>query len=164
MAATQIDLNDILAGIQSAVTTAQHLVENQHQDELSYFFNDDGTPKTKTVILPNMTPKEHWGAGEGPTVTHAIPLLCLVPIHTIQIKELKVKFKAQIGELSKPSEDKSVTGKAARHRLGCGIGGGSSWFGSRKREDLAEIEITFAGTDPPEGIVRVNKELLKRIP
>ena len=32
------------------------------------------------------------------------------------------------------------------------------------RNNYADLEITFEGTDPPEGLVRLNNNLIKQIP
>ena len=31
-------------------------------------------------------------------------------------------------------------------------------------DDVAEVEVTFSATEPPEGLVKVNDQILKRLP
>lgn len=157
---SQIDFNTIVEGIQSAVVTAQHLVENQHLDELTgkFFFNDNGVPISQEVRVPSMREPGKYEVID-------VPLFSVVPHSSIRIKELKVKFKTRLASVIEG--DDQGQGREKRTRLGCSLGGGSRWwpFGGKKTEadDTCEVEIVFSATDPPEALAKINDEMVKRI-
>lgn len=151
----------MIEGIQSAVTTAQHLCENQHLDEVTtdFFFEKDGTPKSRVVKLASSQEK-------GKTVDYVVPLFALIPHGSIRIKEMTVKFKTRLSSVMEAR--KGGEGRETRTRLGTSVGGTASrwWpFGGKKEQadDMAEVAIVFSATDPPEAIMKLNDELVKRM-
>ena len=141
-------LDHLTKGLYDAVVQAQALAENQHIEALSKFINEDGTPKGLEIVL------------NGEKVN--IPLQTLTPQSSIKIKELKMKLKVRLNNFGK-----------RKSRLGGGIfckkdaGAIGADLGSSilpGKSNYADLEITFEGTDPPEGLVRLNNNLIKEIP
>ena len=141
-------LDHLLKGIEDAVIQANALAENQHIESLRKFFNKDGTAKCMKIVV------------NGDDVE--VPLVTLSPQGSIKMKELKMKLKVKVSNYGK-----------RKSKLGGGIfkkkdaGAVSVDLGSSIlpfRNNYADLEITFEGTDPPEGLVRLNNNLIKQIP
>ena len=146
-------LDHLTKGLYDAVVQAQALAENQHIEALSKFFEKDGKPKSLEVKIPD---------GNGSTQVIEVPLVTLTPQSSIKIKELTMELKVKLSSFGK-----------RKSRLGGGIfckedaGAINADLGSSilpKRNQYANLKITFEGTDPPEGFVRLNNNLIKQIP
>ena len=132
-------LDHLTKGLYDAVVQAQALAENQHIEALAKFINEDGTPKCMKMVI------------NGEDIQ--VPLATLAPQSSIKVR------------LNKFGKRKS--------RLGGGIfckkdaGAIDADLGSSilpTRNNYANLTITFEGTDPPEGLVRLNNNLIKQIP
>ena len=141
-------LDHLTKGLYDAVVQAQALAENQHIEALGKYVNEDGTPKCMEMVI------------NGDNVN--VPLATLAPQSSIKIKELKMKLKVRLNNFGK-----------RKSKLGGGIfskedaGAISADLGSSilpSKNNYADLEITFEGTDPPEGLVRLNNNLIKQIP
>ena len=141
-------LDHLTKGLYDAVVQAQALAENQHIEALGKYVNEDGTPKCMKMVL------------NGENIN--VPLATLAPQSSIKIKELKMKLKVRLNKFGK-----------RKSRLGGGIfckkdaGAISADLGASIlpiKNNYADLEITFEGTDPPEGLVRLNNNLIKQIP
>ena len=141
-------LDHLTKGLYDAVVQAQALAENQHIEALGKYINEDGTPKCVKMLI------------NGEDVD--VPLLTLAPHSSIKIKELTMDLKVKLNNFGK-----------RKSRLGGGIfckkdaGAISADLGSSifpSKNNYANLKITFEGTDPPEGVVRLNNNLIKQIP
>ena len=141
-------LDHLTKGLYDAGVQAQALAENQHIEALGKYINEDGTPKCVKMVI---------GGNEVD-----IPLLTLAPQSSIKIKELTMDLKVKLNNFGK-----------RKSRLGGGIfckkdaGAISADLGASiipTKKNYANLKITFEGTDPPEGIVRLNNNLIKQIP
>lgn len=144
----QQNLDDLLQAIHDAVLEAQIISEKQHINQLQKYFNEDGTAQMLSIKVPSMRPES--AAGE--TETLNVPLITLVPPSAIKIKRMKVDFKVVLGAMQK---------KASGSSLQIDMGGSGGLFG--KKQSTANIEIIFAGSDPPESFLRINDHLVKSI-
>tara|TARA_R110002012_G_scaffold82254_1_gene208000 strand:+ start:256 stop:708 length:453 start_codon:yes stop_codon:yes gene_type:complete len=141
-------LDHLTKGLYDAVVQAQSLAENQHIEALSKYVNEDGTPKCLEMVI------------DGKKVD--VPLATLAPQSSIRIKELKMSLKVRLNNFGK-----------RKSRLGGGIfckedaGAIGADLGASilpTRNNYANLEVTFEGVDPPEGVVRLNNNLIKQIP
>tara|TARA_R100000808_G_C2152437_1_gene161871 strand:- start:4733 stop:5194 length:462 start_codon:yes stop_codon:yes gene_type:complete len=141
-------LDHLTKGLYDAVVQAQALAENQHIESLKKYVDEDGNPKYVEMIIGGEKVK--------------VPLLTLAPQSSIKIKELTMDLKVKLNNFGK-----------RKSRLGGGIfckedaGAISADLGSSilpSKNNYANLKITFEGTDPPEGIVRLNNNLIKQIP
>jgi hypothetical protein len=141
-------LDHLTKGLYDAVVQAQSLAENQHIEALSKYLDDKGNPKCIDMQI------------NGETVS--IPLITLAPQSSIRIKELTMELKVRLNSFGK-----------RKSRLGGGIfckedaGAIDADLGASiipGRSQYANLKITFEGTDPPEGVVRLNNNLIKQIP
>ena len=141
-------LDHLTKGLYDAVVQAQALAENQHIEALGKYINEDGTPKCMEMVV------------NGENVN--IPLATLAPQSSIKIKELKMSLKVRLNNFGK-----------RKSRLGGGIfckddaGAIGADLGASilpMKNNYANLEITFEGSDPPQGLVRLNNHLIKQIP
>ena len=146
-------LDHLTKGLYDAVVQAQALAENQHIEALKKFFDKDGNPLCLDVKIPD---------DKGQNQVVSVPLATLAPQSSIRIKELSMEMKVKMGSFGK-----------RKSRLGGGIfckedaGAINADLGASilpKRNQYATLKITFEGTDPPEGLVRLNNNLIKQIP
>ena len=141
-------LDHLTKGLYDAVVQAQSLAENQHIEALKKYVNEDGSPKCMEMIIGDQKVN--------------IPLATLAPQSSIKIKELTMELKVRLNKFGK-----------RKSRLGCGIfckedaGAIGADLGASilpTRNNYANLKITFEGSDPPEGVVRLNNHLIKQIP
>ena len=141
-------LDHLTKALYDAVVQAQALAENQHIEALGKYLNEDGSPKCVKMLI------------NGEDVD--VPLLTLAPHSSIKIKELTMDLKVKLNNFGK-----------RKSRLGGGIfckedaGAISADLGSSifpSKNNYANLKITFEGCDPPEGVVRLNNNLIKQIP
>ena len=146
-------LDHLTKGLYDAVVQAQALAENQHIEALSKFFDKDGKPLCMEIKIPD---------NKGNEMNVNVPLATLAPQSSIKIKELSMELKVKMGSFGK-----------RKSRQGGGIfckkdaGAINADLGASilpKRNQYATLKITFEGTDPPEGLVRLNNNLIKQIP
>ncbi len=141
-------LDHLTKGLYDAVVQAQALAENQHIEALGKYINKDGTPKCLKMIV------------EGNEVN--VPLATLAPQSSIKIKELTMELKVRISNYGK-RKSKLGGGIFSKGDAGAiSVDLGSSIF--PKKNHYANLKITFEGTDPPEGLVRLNNNLIRQIP
>ena len=141
-------LDQLTKGLYDAVVQAQALAENQHIEALSKYVNEDGTPKCMNMVI----------SGEE---VH-VPLATLAPQSSIKIKELTMELKVKLNNFGK--RESRCGGGIFRSKDAGAVSAdlGASIF--PKKNNYANLKITFEGTDPPEGLVRLNNNLIKQIP
>ena len=141
-------LDHLTKGLYDAVVQAQALAENQHIEAMGKYINEDGTPKCIKMVI------------NGEDIN--VPLATLAPQSSIKIKELTMELKVRLNNFGK-----------RKSRLGGGIfskedaGAIGADLGASilpTRNNYANLKITFEGSDPPEGLVRLNNNLIKQIP
>jgi hypothetical protein len=141
-------LDHLTKGLYDAVVQAQALAENQHIEAISKYVNEDGTPKCMRMVVNNENVM--------------VPLMTLAPQSSIKIKELTMDLKVKLNNFGKR---KSKGGGGIFRKKDAGavsVDLGSSILSSKN--NYANLKITFEGSDPPEGIVRLNNHLIKQIP
>ena len=91
-----------------------------------------------------------------------VPLLTLAPHSSIKIKELTMDLKVKLNNFGKRKSrfGGGIFRKGDAGAISADLG--SSIFPSKN--NYANLKITFEGSDPPEGIVRLNNNLIKQIP
>ena len=176
-------LNDLINAIQHAVIEAQEMAEDHHIDLVSRFFREDpATGQTRALTQDVWVPDLRPGAEEGAMFKIAVPLISLASLGAIRIKELRVEFEARLSSLD-TVEVPAAPAVSPLRPLASGAPKGGGLFGQlfrggprrnmafdfKKGADdststVAKISIVFEGTNPPEGIVRLNDQVLKSIP
>jgi hypothetical protein len=145
----QTGLQSLLEGVQNAVIGAQTLMQEQHTNELKKLLDDDGKPLHQTVQMPHIDPK----TGELAYRDVHVPLMAITPPAALKIARLKVNFEARL----------HGTGKAGKCEDGCDHEMKLSLGGFFNRGTKVQCEIEFEGTEPPEGWMLINDEVVKVI-
>lgn len=177
-------LNDLINAIQHAVIEAQEMAEDHHIDLVSRFFKEDpATGQTRALTQDVWVPDLRPNAEEGGMIKIAVPLISLASLGAIRIKELRVEFEARLSSLDTVEAPTAPVLGAGPRLPSAPKGGGGGLFGQMLRggprrnmafdfkkgaddstSTVAKISIVFEGTSPPEGIVRLNDQVLKSIP
>ena len=141
-------LDHLTKGLYDAVVQAQALAENQHIEALGKYVNEDGTPKCMKIVI------------NGKDVF--VPLATLAPQSSIKIKELTMELKVRLNNFGK--RESRCGGGIFKNKDAGAVSAdlGASIF--PKKNNYANLKITFEGSDPPEGVVRLNNNLIKQIP
>ena len=147
-------LDELLAGLNEAVISAQRIAEKQHIDMVDLYFDDDtGEPITMDLKIPSTHPEKEYEFLK-------VPLITMTPISSIKIKELNMKFKVKLGkQVDTTSNLTQQIGTDSTQTTGAL----SIDMDSVDTDNMAEVEVKFEGTDPPEGIARINDHLIKTI-
>jgi hypothetical protein len=88
--------------------------------------------------------------------------MTLAPQSSIKIKELTMDLKVRLNNFGKR---KSKCGGGIFRKKDAGAI--TADLGKTKnptKNNYANLKITFEGTEPPEGVVRLNNNLIKQIP
>ena len=141
-------LDHLTKGLYDAVVQAQNLAEKQHIEALNDYLDEDGNPKCITIKI------------EGKDVS--VPLATLVPHSSIKIKELTMDLKVKLNNFGKRKSNimSSIFGKGCAGAIEADLGASILPI----KNNYANLKITFEGADPPEGLVRLNNNLIKQIP
>lgn len=163
-------LDGLITAIQKAVSEAHKTAQDQHLGLIDRFFDrqPDGTylPKVVKIQVHSMRPETTPGTMD----TIEVPLVTFANLSGISIKELTVEFKIHMdglvddkdGDGVADDEDPDFVGPLAmpaKHKLMIGL---SSSFMRRGTEGT--VKITFAGGDPPEGVIKINDQMVRRLP
>lgn len=157
--------DDLVEAIAGAVINARELLEAQHLDTMGRYFKDKGDGKlqalTQTVKIPNSRPES-----KDEFMEVDIPLFALVPLNSLKLKQVEVELEAYLSSLEDSETEmapgaNTVAGKAKRKQMNMELSGGG-YVGSKKNN--VKVKVTIEGSDPPEGLVRVNGQVLKQIP
>jgi len=160
------DLDGLVKSLLGAVHQAQQAAQDQHVDLANRYFvaGRDGNlvPKTVKVSLPSL-------ARPGETDVVDVPLITLIPISSMMIKEVEFQFKAYIAEVSAATEAPGIEKKRNVEMPGgemdgakVKIGLGSGWNVARR--NMMKVSVKIQATDPPEGVMRVNDRIVKQLP
>ncbi len=156
-------ISDIIRGMQHAVNTAQEILQDNQFRLMEKYFNKDGSPIMRFVVLP-----------DGRKID--IPAITLVPSNLLAIKELEMDFSVKVASTlvksfdEKMADDSEIdaevkTKKTKRSSF-------SAFFrGSRDKDkekdgkdpDLINIRMKFASIDEPEASARIREMLYNRI-
>ncbi len=141
-------LDQLTKGLYDAVVQAQALAENQHIEALGKYVNEDGTPKCMKMVI------------SGQEVN--VPLATLAPQSSIKIKELTMELKVKLNNYGK--RESRCGGGIFRSKDAGAISADLGASILPTKNNYANLKITFEGADPPEGLVRLNNNLIKQIP
>ncbi len=151
----QQNFDELVAAIQKSFLQCSRLAERQHIEMLSGFFDSENKPVSISLSMPQFD--------DNGKITYkdvSIPKLCLVPISSLKLDGIKVDFKVRLtGEvpLEEKAGENTGTDKKEGSFLGYLPGGGLK----RNPEDFANITLQFSSQDPPEGILRIQDELIR---
>lgn len=141
----EFTLSDMIRGIQHCVNSSVEIAEQHYIKTMEKFFYNDGTPVTKTININEFTQID-------------VPLICLSNHGSLDFEEMRIKTKMSIdsirekeveNELMMTSDDDY---QLTRGSFSVSLGGVHK---DNKEASLAEIEMVFKRSDPPEALARV---------
>ncbi len=136
-------LDKLVEAIYNSVTFAQRKVETEHLNRvMSTYFDDQGQAKTFKIHLPQ---------NNGEISEMDIPLITLSNNSHLAIDELEMELSVNLGHF----EDEINN---SNNKLSAEI------TGPRGHDNLTTIKIKMKGKDTPEGISKLNDQLLKILP
>jgi hypothetical protein len=155
--ASNIQLHDLIEALAGAVIEAQDSIEQHQISNLLGYFDKDNRPKSLVVRVPSIQPQAEEGAED----LYRAPLLPLVSSNMLKIKDLKVSFDVDIGQLLEepaPAGEKAVPGgedKAApRKNLLVDIAGGK-----QDRGGSIHVVLRVESSEPTDGAARLMNHL-----
>lgn len=150
----------LINAIQNAFIRVNQMAESQHLDLISQYFDEKNQPICVEFLYPYVD-----ATGESAEKKIRIPKLCLVPISSLKLSEISVDFKVRLagkvslkaGESEIPKQvDRLLKNDRDRSFLG--------YIPSGRRnheESYANIVLKFQSEDPPEGLMRIQDELIR---
>lgn len=165
-----LKLDELLYGIQDAINSSNEIVRKQYFEELEQYFDENGKPVMIDMDMPYMTED-----GMKFRTVH-IPKLALMPLSMMKVKEIDVDFKVALSQL--PFEENKNhdaqdggTPPSSQHSK-------ANIFRKQKKTDIqvdvdrtsqsdddrAHIHIKMEGSEPPEGVMKINNYLVRQLP
>ena len=145
-----VDLSKLFAALHEAVSEATEVARNHSLSYLKkdYFEEELDSEGEKTgVWIPKMVkmklPVVRDGKLENQEVS--IPLYSLAKHQSLCMDELKISLNVELRDVKE----------------GVLVSLSHKWFSEPTK---AQVEMTFKGQDPPEGIMKINDRLVKTIP
>lgn len=158
--AGQVSFHELIEALAGAVIEAQDRIERHQMAHLRDYFDQDNRPKSVTIRMPSL----HPGAQEGDEDLYRAPLLPLVSLNNLRIKDVEISFEADLGELGDASASPPPAAAAS---------GGDAWqnpppAAPHIRVDTARgtrqpggvrVVLRVEGTEPTEGAARLINQL-----
>ena len=136
-------LDKLVECIYNSVVFAQRKVETEHLTRLmSTYFDDDGNALTFRVNIPS---------NDGEIKTADIPLITLASNSHLAISELEMELSVDLGQFD---DEENIENKKLSARI----------TGARNKENLTKVKIKMNKADPPEGLAKINDQLIKVLP
>ena len=142
----RLNIEELVGGLLEAAMVAQGISERQHINALRNYFNEDGTPKTKTFIV-----------GDKQLV---IPYFILADHSSIGLDELDIEFGARLvfGDSDTQVSDlkRSLLGlfkkKGYEHNIkGIEVDSGKN----TDKSGMSKIKVKFKADEKPEALSRL---------
>lgn len=164
--ASLLSFSALVEAISRSVAQAQDEVERHQVRNILDYFDADGRPRGITFRVPSQSDERRRRQQED---FYTVPLLALISINVLKIKDVEVKFSVDLTELS---EDDNAL-RAARSPAGVVPRGGAPEPGERKagfvspmktlnvttatgrRGGKVRVALRVEGSEPSEGAARL---------
>ena len=83
---------NLLGAMQESILKAHSMIENQHLNVMKRYFDESQKPLTFDIQYPRINPD----TGELEYVLVQVPKIALVPMNSLKLKEMKLKFKVKL--------------------------------------------------------------------
>jgi hypothetical protein len=157
--AAQTSLNTLIEAIAGAVVDAQDRIEQHQMAHLSDFFDEDNRPKSVVIRMPSLQPN----AGEDDEDLYRAPILPLVSTNVLRIKDVEIRFDADIGPLVEGDAPEDVgaqepewKGKVAASRPHLRV---DPTAGGEGKSGSVHVVLRVEGSEPTEGAARLMNHL-----
>ena len=142
--------DELVEALAGALVSARDMVERQHLRTIQNYFTKSGdklVAETTTIHVPDLDSNEE--------IEVKVPLFSLLPQSSLTIDEVTVEFDAYLSSLSDKASPRGY--KPMQMELG-----GHGMMGKNKNN--VKVSVKVKGTDPPEGLIKLNDNILKSIP
>jgi len=136
-------LDRLVQAIYNSVTFAQRKVETEHMHRvMSTYFDSKGNAKTFRIQIPG---------NNGEIKTTDVPLITLANNAHLAIDEIEMELSVDLCQFEDEinNENNKLCAKIT---------------GTRGQDNLTKIKIKMKGNDTPEGLARINDQLIKILP
>lgn len=139
---------NLLGAMQESILKAHSMIENQHLNAMKRYFDESQKPLTFDIQYPRINPD----TGELEYVLVQVPKIALVPMNSLKLKEMKLKFKVKLSSWD--------DGKSNDSGLLANI------LSSNKTDtdNFVDVELLFESNDPPEAVMKINDQMVKILP
>jgi len=154
-----IPLDDLIEALAGAVIDAQDQIEQHQLTNILHYFDGQNRPKSLTVRLPSLNPKADSGSED----IYRAPLLPLVSMNLLKIKDVEISFDVDLGRFSDESAETKNEKKnddvinKKRKSIFVDMAGG------RAKDKAGNIHIVLKveGSEPSEGAARLINHLIQ---
>jgi hypothetical protein len=160
----QIRLDNLVAALASSVAEAEHSVRLNQIRNLRSFFDNENRPVTVELQMPKMG----LDTSESNYETLHVPLITMVNVANMSIREMEIRFSTDLGDVSEPPEPeddgpmsfgaedpeevaRKDLGWSERDKAAIGASTGPSTSESGK----ASITLRVSQSETPEGLARL---------
>lgn len=150
----RLNMEELVGGLLEAAMVAQRISEKQHINNLANYFNEDGTPKTRTFKIGDREME--------------VPFYILADHSSIGLEALDIEFDARliVGDNAPSQLKRSLLGLFKNkednylHNIkGIEVDSGANPDGS----GMAKIKIKFKSDEKPEMISRLVDSFIQRL-
>jgi hypothetical protein len=150
----RLNVEELVGGLLEAAMVSQGISERQHINALRNYFNEDGTPMTKSFSI---------GGKE-----LVVPLYILADHSSIGLEELDIEFSCRLifgsDEKEVSSLKKSLLGLFKKKGYEHNIKGIEVDSGYNPNEaGMAKIKVKFKADEKPEAVSRLIDEYIKHL-
>jgi hypothetical protein len=149
---SNIPLDNLIEALAGAVIEAQDNVEQHQLKNLTRYFDKDRRPKSLLMRVPSIRPD----AEENEYDLYRAPLLPLMSMNILKIKDVEITFDAELGQmLDEPAEegDDKKNGKSPKS-VSVNIAGARS-----DKAGSIHICLRVEGSEPTDGAARLMNHL-----
>jgi len=147
-------LNNLIEALAGAVIEAQDSVEQHQLQNLMRYFGRDRRPKSLVMRAPSVRPD----AEPGECDMYRAPLLPLMSMNMLKIKDVEISFDASLGKIEDPpaTETQGGKGRKSPQTVSVDIDGG----GGQKSGNV-HVVLRVEGSEPTEGAARLMNHLVQ---
>lgn len=163
--ASFLSFSSLIEAISRAVAQAQDEVEKHQINNLLSYFDGDNRPRS----IPFRVPSRRQDAKPGDEDFYHVPLLALVSVNVLKIKDVNINFAVDMGEVSEgpAPENPQAAGLGEEKSADSGAAGNSRNTGSSPMKVLrvstatgrsggkVKVNLRVHGSEPSEGAARL---------
>lgn len=159
--ASNIRLSTLIEAITRAIAYAQDEVDKHQVRNLLRYFDDESRPR----MIPLQVPARRAGATEKDFDTYKVPLISLVPMNALKIKDVSIKLAVDMGEITEEDITPSTHGDIYSAKDGHGVKKALPVVSKMKAMSVStsvgrqngkvQITLTLQGSEPSEGTQRM---------
>lgn len=151
----RIPLKSLIEALAGAVIEAQDSVEEYQLKSLLRFFDKDKRPKSLVMRVPSIRPD----AKENEDDLYRAPLLPLMSMNQLRIKDVEISFDAELGQMMAEEASPSAEGNNSPQKAkSTGV---SVDIGSPRSNNVGNVHVVLRveGSEPTDSAARLMNHL-----